>query len=139
MKKLDLKTGMLARMRNGKIYRVLLDTKDGDMLIGKTGWNPLKNYDENLQTSSSYRDLDIVKIYNADAYDLMDKSIDNDHEEKVIWSELKVKKEIKKMTLEEIEEALGYKVEVHSEKNIAATVSVPTSIFRSPNQPFPWS
>lgn len=63
--KVDLKTGMVGVLRNGKKVRILLDTANGDIISGET-WAPLDSYNEDLKSKGNSkfdREYDIVKIY----------------------------------------------------------------------------
>jgi len=62
MKKSDLKTGMWAEYRSGKKVIVLLDTENGDVLVGGGRWNSLRHYDKNLNCGFS-SECDIVAVY----------------------------------------------------------------------------
>ena len=62
MKKSDLKTVMWVEYRSGKKVIVLLNTENGDVLVGGGRWNSLYHYDENLNCSFS-SECDIVSAY----------------------------------------------------------------------------
>jgi len=125
MKKSDLKTGMVVQMRNGKHFRVFLNTNDGDFISGSNEWNPLGAYREDFTSTSSFNSLDIVKVYDTGAYELAQDPLDLDRAD-VIWVESEPE-ETRKMTLEEIEEVLGYKVEIYT--GVVSELTVP--------EPFP--
>ena len=61
MKKSDLKTGMWIVQRNGERARVLLGTKDGDIVSGET-WYPLGCVNEDLTNHSNDERYDIVEV-----------------------------------------------------------------------------
>ena len=49
MKKSDLRTGMIVELINGDRGRVLLETKNGDIISGKDVWFPISSeYEEDL-------------------------------------------------------------------------------------------
>jgi len=69
MKKSDLKTGMLVENRNGKIGLVMLQTSNGDVLVGggnipdsQQTWSPFRSLNEDL-TYPGLPGSDIVKVY----------------------------------------------------------------------------
>lgn len=103
--KMELKEGMIIECRNGNRY---LLRKVGDVLIGSNfdGWIKA-TYDENL-CESYYHDetFDIMKIYKSKVYVL--ENLFNNNYLICIWE----RKVLKKMTLAQISEALGYEVEV---------------------------
>lgn len=103
--KMELKEGMIIECRNGNRY---LLRKVDDVLIGSNfdGWIKA-TYDENL-CESYYHDetFDIMKIYKSKVYAL--ENLFNNNYLICIWE----RKVLKKMTLAQISEALGYEVEV---------------------------
>lgn len=103
--KMELKEGMIIECRNGNRY---LLRKVDDVLIGSNfdGWIKA-TYDENL-CESYYHDetFDIMKIYKSKVY-VLEKLFNNNYLI-CIWE----RKVLKKMTLAQISEALGYEVEV---------------------------
>ena len=102
---MELKEGMIIECRNGNRY--LLRMVD-DVLIGSNfnGWFKA-TYDEKLNENEYYvEDFDIMKIYESKASML--KNLFDNKCLTCIWE----RKEPKKMTLEQISEALGYEVEV---------------------------
>jgi len=67
MKKSDLKTGMMVKLRNGRSYLVLLETSmigdRKDILFGGTGhWMPLSDYNSDMHCFPH-------DIWNDDDYD----------------------------------------------------------------------
>lgn len=105
--KADLKNGMIIEHRDGDKYMVI-----DDRLVQEEGFFPLSDYNDDL-TDNKYKKYDIVKVYKPitdrifDTYDLF--STDNLD---LIWE----REEVKEMTVAEIEEKLGYKVKVISDK-----------------------
>lgn len=103
--KSDLKDGMVVEYRNGIRYLVL-----GDKLIGEFTWASLKHIREDLLSNSGV--LTIDKVYTTSAYRL--GQLFNDKFLTLIWERPK-EEPAKKMTVEEIEKELGYKVEIVSD------------------------
>ncbi|HZK00564.1 MAG TPA: hypothetical protein VFC79_11175 [Tissierellaceae bacterium] len=69
MKKEDLKTGMVVKLRNGTVYEVLRDTANeyyGHILRGKGNWVNLDKYNDDL-TDSDYglSSFDIVEVHKS--------------------------------------------------------------------------
>ena len=68
MKKSDLRTGMWVRYRNGGMYEVLLDSKngcrEGDVSTDGKGWFNLKSYTDDLESWMSEGN-DIVEVWSA--------------------------------------------------------------------------
>ncbi|UXQ88797.1 protein of unknown function DUF5320 [Tenacibaculum phage Larrie] len=113
MYKSDLKTGFVIENRDGKFGLVMKDTSRGDVIaanleknVEKT-WCTLSSYNEDL-TSKSNKIFDIVRVFdnlsrqsNNNAASLSDKG-------SLIWERPKPKK----MTINDIEKELGYKIEL---------------------------
>ena len=110
MKKSDLKTGMVVELRNGTKSMVLLDTPCGDVFVNDGDWCNADSCNSGLKCfPSRCRELDVIRVYSAEsAYQM---KFGRWGEMKMIWE----RKEPKKMTLAEIEAALGYPVEVIEE------------------------
>ena len=106
MTKSDLKTGMWVELRNGSRTLVFKDSVIGDVLSSFSTSLPLYDFDNDLK-NRGFCEYDIVKIYKPnsqkDIYQFNDNS-------EVVWE----RKETKKMTVAEIEKALGHGVEVIS-------------------------
>lgn len=108
--KADLKDGMVVEYRNG-VRRMVLD----DKLIGYDGHLPMNSlrddlcYDAVSVVKSQY---DVVKVYKSSAN--IFNSYFEDYYLTLIWER---PKSAKKMTVEEIEKELGYKVEIISKEN----------------------
>ena len=106
MKKSDLKTGMWVEYKDGDKRMVLLGTTHGDFLCDKCLTCDLRSFEDDLSCASS--DLNIVKVYQPIAKnDYMDKN-SSTQKKYIIWE----RTEPTKMTVEEIQEKLGYKVEI---------------------------
>lgn len=102
--KSDLKDGRVVEIRNGKRFLVL-----NDKLIGKDSWMSIKHIHDDLSPNG---DLTIDKVYATSAY-LTEQFFDNKYLA-LIWERPK-EEPAKKMTVEEIENELGYKVEIVSD------------------------
>lgn len=116
----DLKTGMIVTCRNGREYTVIRDrvpdalTKS-DLFIRNTesgvSHNRFDEYNENL-TAKRTSEFDIVKIERCNhPYAFIDLSRGK-HHRVTVWKE----ESRKKLTVAEIENLLGYKVEIVSEE-----------------------
>jgi len=80
MKKSDLKTGMWIMNDSGDKYKILLNTKHGDICIDTYGqWGSLKDINDDL--TSKYKGLDIIKIFQPATEDYYCKCRDED----IIW------------------------------------------------------
>ena len=108
-----IKPSMLVKLNNGALC-VVMDSKEGIVLVeeeeryGRYVYY-LQHYNENLEYGNGLahedREYDIVTIYGlSDAYDTLDFS---KRGRKVVWERKK-----RKMTLKEIEERLGMKIEI---------------------------
>lgn len=102
MTKSDLKGGMIVEIKNGEKLLVFKSALINCYLfIDRRGkyWE-MRLYNEDLYRSNDNfyygdaRDYDIVKVY--------------DEKDNLIWE----RKEARKMTVSEIEEKLGYKIEI---------------------------
>lgn len=105
----ELKNGMIVKTKEGKYYRVFLDTCKGDIMARPKGWMPLGEYKltNGELHEREYEELDIVAVYNPrDAVSYGCAPADADKE--LLWE----REEAKKMTLEEIEAELGYSVRI---------------------------
>ena len=118
MTKSGLRTGMIVTHRDGSrqiVYENICvqSQHDGDsILMSETGsWNNLNNYCENLN-HMYYSDLDIVKIEVIPIPADMHNPFNTIHTQ-VIWER---PEPAKKITISEIENILGYKVEIINDK-----------------------
>lgn len=113
MKKSDLKTGMRVTLRSGRIFIVLLNfqhayDKSTDVLVSpdSSAWNLLDYYSDDLKHRDYSLD-DIVKVEIPEhvyaVFGIGEKKYTT------IW---KRENEPKEMTIEEIQEKLGYKIKV---------------------------
>lgn len=105
--KSDLKNGMIVETQKGTLLLVMNNT-----LINNDNWVSLGHYYENLTRYEWMKDnyRDIVKIYTTNEKQCLGDMFKN---KKLIWERFNRKK----ITLEEIEEQLGYKVEIIDENN----------------------
>ena len=103
--KADLKDGMVVEIRNGKRFLVL-----NDKFIGKDSWISIEYILDDL--SHNNESLTIDKVYATSAY--LIKEFFNDKYLTLLWER---PKSAKKMTVEEIEKELGYKVEIVYDSN----------------------
>lgn len=130
MKRLsDLKTGMHVILRDGDEYIVLKDTclynsnydydtyeKNIIKTLNSRTYTSLNNYNEDF-TSAISNELDIVEVYTCNYITAILESVKNEPDSFTrIFEEKPTKifeeKPTKKMTLEEIEKELGYKIEI---------------------------
>lgn len=115
MKLSDLKAGkhvieirsgekfLVAENKNGVIFGICLNGRNYFSALYSTG------YDDNLTFLNSYKNNDIVKIYeieNSCTFEYLENNLS------LIWEH----KEVKKMTKAMIESELGYEVEIVEEK-----------------------
>lgn len=114
MKLSDLRAGKhVIEIRSGEKCLVA-ENKNGFFgicLNGRNYFSALDStmYDDNLAFLNSYKNNDIVKIYEIDnscAFEYLENNLT------LIWE----RKEVKKMTVSEIAEELGYEVEIVKEK-----------------------
>lgn len=105
--KADLESGMVVEYREKMFKRRIVI---GNELIGEDGYNDLNMYTDEL-TNENEKRLDIQKIYKIKS-GTMFKYLLKDENLELIWE----KKELKKMTVEEIqqklEELIGERIEV---------------------------
>lgn len=111
MKKSDLKTGMRATNRRGTIYIVLLnasttdDNADDEFVSFDGSQDPLDCYNDDLTNSYDYFDLDIVKVETPVSFNSILKP---EGKYVTVWQ----RETVKEMTVEEIQQALGYKIKI---------------------------
>lgn len=106
--KSDLEDGMVIEHSNGERKLVM-----GNIFCGETEWDNPDYYDEELINTTVY-ELSINKVYKWKGCRLKDIFADNCLE--LIW-ERKVEKPTKEMTISEIEEELGYKINIIQEED----------------------
>lgn len=105
--KSDLKNGMIVELRNGFRGIVIND----NLILGNKLYSELLNYNDDLSIKYNLNgnDLDIIKVYTAWSYMGFEDYLKDDNLD-IIWE----RQESKKMTLKQVEEALGYKIEIIS-------------------------
>lgn len=120
MKLSDLKTGMHVILRNGDEYIVLKDTclysnydydtyeKNIIKTLNRRTYINLNNYNEDF-TNTTSNWLDIVEVYTCNCVTAILESVKNEPDSFIRIFEERL---TKKMTLEEIEKELGYKIEI---------------------------
>jgi hypothetical protein len=109
--KSDLKDGMVVEYRNGDRCVVI---NGYFMKPTGYGWMPINDYDDELHFKGGLsldRAYDIVKVYSSKAKNMPDYC--DASKLTLIWER---KEEHKEMTVEEIEEKLGYKIKVVADK-----------------------
>lgn len=119
MKKSDLKTGMVVETENGEKYLVMLepDCEGRELINFSGGYMSLSSYNDELMLEKSYEEFDIMKVYSVGGsirWLLRDKELMNF---KLIWQRKEIK-EIKEMTVKEIEKELGYKIKIVGDENV---------------------
>ena len=102
----DLKVGYLVKVRDDR-FAHLVDTIDNGMCLNyENGWDTLRVYNNDLTSQGSDR-LDIMEVYgftikgyHAHKFEVRDR--------KLLWK----CEEVKEMTIEDIQKALGHKIKV---------------------------
>ena len=114
----ELKTGMVLVSKDGRISMVLRDTINGDIISGEI-WKPLEDVRMyGTREDGSGFDYDIIEVWQptgnrfflGDSYCIGETSLNTDNCI-LVWKYVEQPKR-KKMTLEEVEEELGYKIEI---------------------------
>ena len=114
----DLMTGMVLVLKNGDISMVLRDTANGDIISGQT-WKPFDDlYFYGQRTGNGSGEYDIVEVWQPITnMDFLASSNDGGAVElstdncKLLYKY----EEPKKMTLAQVEEELGYRIEIVEE------------------------
>lgn len=101
--KFDLENKMVVELKNG-LKGIIVD----NLIIGKNFFSDLSEYNDDLTNFGE--NLDIVKVYDTWAYMGFEDYL-NDNNLAFVWE----REEPVKMTKEEIEEELGYKIEIIEE------------------------
>lgn len=115
MTKSNLQTGMIVTLRNGEKMSVYIDAITDtcrvgcDIITNGRQWSDLFYYNDNL-TYQGNKERDIVKIELVSTRTDLNSTGGCSIGE-TIWE----RKEVKQMTVAEIEAILGYKVEIVSE------------------------
>lgn len=97
-----LENGMIVEYRDGTFRMV-----HNGLLIGDVKYSPLTDYDDELKSLEN-EDRDIINIYTSAAASLSE--IWKDYTFELLWTRNRV--EPKKVTLDDLEEFLGYRVVV---------------------------
>lgn len=100
---------MLVKLRNGELAYVV-NTKNGLCLLDeRKNWINIQDYDDELYYQVGKNEcFDIMEIY--DLTELAHESMKISIVDRILLQ--KRKEEVKKMTVAEIQEALGYKIEI---------------------------
>ena len=106
MTKDKLKNGMVVETRNGNRYIVI-----NDKFVRKNGWITFDGYKSDLVCTSDGA-LDIVKVFMPHSADLIVTFL-KEYDYGLCWT----RTEPKKVTMAEVEEKFGCKVEIVREKN----------------------
>lgn len=110
----DLKVGYVVKMANSdKLYMVAVNSR-GEMgfVNANQGWMRFCDYTYTLEDkdpNSLSGDWTIVAVYGYSRHIITAYTFDTHHRE-LLWK----REEAKKMTVEEIEKELGYKIEIVS-------------------------
>lgn len=104
----DLRSGMVVETRDGDRYLVLVDGEDIHMMCGDGAlhmgqWEVQQLYHDDLTRKHGFNDHDIMKVYGR-----VQSFYKVNETKKLLWE----RKEIKEMTVSEIEDVLGYSVKV---------------------------
>lgn len=123
MTKSDLKTGMIAKTRDGSEHTVFIDTIpimcnycdkiETSFIVNRSKniWDSLNNYNNDL-THIEFEDLDIVEIYiPLHPYSFQDVEFQRE-KRRLIW---KREEDIKEVTMKDIENKFGCKVKIVKE------------------------
>ena len=112
-KKSDLQNRMVVET-NTDVYIVI-----DDRLVGEDNYIYLSSYDENLDYTGvmlTEYEAEIIRVYEkADSLKWMDMAVNG--LTKCLWERLKPVDEVKELTIQEIEDKLGYKVKIVKEKS----------------------
>ena len=101
--KKDLKTGMVVKIKDGRFYKVMLNTSDGDIMVSTDGYIYFTDINDDLTTR--HLSLSIVEIYKPQ--DVSKSFSMNLHNLTSIWER---EKPIKEVTLKEIADKFGVDV-----------------------------
>lgn len=112
----DLKVGYVVKMRDGSLNMVMPNNNDELITVDASGgWMYLKRYNDCLFNSCN--DLLVSNTSNFDIMEVYGRAKPNNETLKLDISDrdlLWKREEAKKMTVEEIEKELGYKIEIVS-------------------------
>lgn len=93
---------MVVTFKNG-FRGIVID----NIIIGNTFYCDLSDYNDDLINKDNFTDLNIIKVYNALFHRGFQSYLSDDNLE-LIWE----RKEPKKMTVAQIEEELGYEIDI---------------------------
>ena len=105
-KKEDLKVGYLVKTRGGEVAHIVNTDKKGMCLNYEDGYSKIENYNNNL-TNKSFYNLDITEVYGYTLYGHHAHKFEVEDRE-LLWK----REEVKEMTIEDIQNALGHKIKV---------------------------
>lgn len=106
----DLKTGMTVETCDEGLWKVLLDTPNGDILVQNLGWMPLNKWNEDLTFYDSVEpNWNISKVYSP-KYEYQTYEINNLYNYEMVFNANG--KVVKKYTIEELEGILGCDIEI---------------------------
>lgn len=116
----DIKSGYVVELRNGSRY-IVTRVQQNEFIkafVNKTDAIPSEAYDENLHyincvkcTRSRFDDRDIVKIWGLSDEPLLALCVSDVTSRPLLWE----RPPVKKMTITEIEKALGYSIDIVEE------------------------
>ena len=107
MRKEELKIGYVVKLRNNQFMMVMETEDDGVILIGETGtWSELHNYGNDLAHYHN-SNFNIVEVYGFTTVGCRALEVSKRNRE-LLWQ----RKEKRMMTVSEIENILGYEVEI---------------------------
>lgn len=110
MKLQDLKTGMLIKTREGKLYKVYLGTEDEEAFCTEEGfWIGLASYKDDM-THKKHPEFDVIKVYNYSCKAHLYSSYKTT-EINLIWE----REDVQELTMRELNELLvklGYNKKV---------------------------
>lgn len=120
MTKSDLRNGDICILRNEEVYLYIKDNIDNryDLLSIDGGFMSIEDYTSNLTIKDGNKPWDIVKVYRVKFRPQLFKEIRNNNIdfESRNWDLIfERKKEVKKMTVAQICEELGYDIEIIKE------------------------
>lgn len=123
----DVTNGMIVETREGVRYLVL-----GDLSIGENSWLELSDYNNSVGFNHrSFKELDIVKIYNPDeelgGQRLPRNNFNNLSEDYLVWSESEVSEALKTQGRMSLDKLLS-KIDDMSQKDIESIIELEESI-----------
>lgn len=113
--KADLKVGYVVKFRRGDLRMIMPGSSGRLLAIASDGTNgDIDSYGDDLLhqygcRAADFKGLDIMEVYGFSHWDHTAYYISTENRER-LWK----REEAKKMTVEEIEKELGYKIEIVS-------------------------